>query len=73
MHRVRINHITPTAAIELKNQLISAGLVIEQDFVWEYRQATYDNTGFDAVDPKQVIFSFVEPALATFYQLKWAR
>jgi hypothetical protein len=61
------------AAIELKDQLLSDGSVIDRDFVWEYLQATYDNDGFTPVDPKQATFSFFKPALATFYQLKWAR
>jgi hypothetical protein len=73
MHRVRIEHIAPMAAIELKDQLLADGLVINRDFVWEYRQATYDNDGFTAVTPKQATFSFFKPAMATFYQLKWAR
>jgi len=71
MHRVRIEHISPLASIDLKDQLLAAGLVIDQDFTWEYRQATYNNDGYTAVDPKQAIFSFCEPSLATFYQLKW--
>jgi hypothetical protein len=73
MHRVRIDHISPIDAIELKNQLLKDELVINKDFVWEYRQSTYDNDGYDAVTPKQVIFEFQDPALATFYQLKWTR
>jgi len=73
MHRVRIEHIGPMAAIDLKDQLLASGLIINRDFTWEYRQATYNNDGYTAVDPKQVIFSFFEPSLATFYQLKWSR
>ena len=73
MHRIRIEHVGPIEAIELKNQLLKDGLSINQDFVWEYRQATYDNDGFTPVDSKQAIFSFFEPAMATFYQLKWSR
>jgi hypothetical protein len=73
MHRVRIDHLSPNEAIELKNQLLAAGLIIDKDFVWEYRQATYDNDGFTPVGPKQVTFSFFEPSMATFYQLKWSR
>jgi hypothetical protein len=72
MHSVRILHISPVDAIELKNQLLAAGLIINQDFVWKYRQATYDN-GFSAVDPKHATFEFRDPVLATFYQLKWSR
>jgi len=73
MHRVRILHISPGDAIDLKNQLIRDGLVIDHDFTWAYRQASYDNDGFTTVDPKQVTFDFIEASLATFYQLKWIR
>ena len=73
MHTVRIEHLTPAEAIELKNQLLTDGLTIHQDFEWEYYQATYDNDGYTFVNPKQVIFKFSEASLATFYQLKWAR
>jgi len=72
MHRVVIEHISPVQAIELKDQLLAAGLKINQDFSWEYRQATYDNDGFSAVTPKLVRFNFTEAPVATFYKLKWA-
>ena len=72
MHRVVIKHVTPAEAIELKNQLLSAGLVLDQDFEWEYRQATYDNDGFSAVTPPFVRFKFAQASMATFYKLKWA-
>jgi hypothetical protein len=73
MHSVRIEHIGPVEAIELKNQLLKDGLSINQDFVWEYNQARYDNDGFSAVAPKQATYKFFDASLATFYQLKWAR
>jgi hypothetical protein len=73
MHRVRIEHITPITAIDLKNQLLTAGLVIGQDFNWRYTPAHYDNDGHSAVTPKEATFEFQDPALATFYQLKWTR
>ena len=59
-------------AVELKDQLIRDGLVINKDFEWVYAPATYDNDGFTPVTPKQAVFSFTDPSLATFYQLKWA-
>jgi len=73
MHRVRIEHISPVDAIELKNQLLAADLIMDRDFVWKYTQATYDNDGYNAVTPKQATFEFQDPAMATFYQLKWSR
>lgn len=71
MYRVVIEHISPVRAIELKDQLLAAGLKINQDFSWEYRQATYNNDGFSAVTPKLVAFNFIEAPVATFYKLKW--
>jgi hypothetical protein len=43
---------------------------MDVDFEWEYHPPVWD--GFSTERPKQVIFSFRDPALATFYQLKWA-
>lgn len=71
MHRVVIEHIGPMEAVGLKNQLLEVGLIINQDFIWEYRHATYDNDGFTPVTPKQVTFNFTDAPLATFYKLKW--
>jgi hypothetical protein len=70
MHRIRIEHLSPVDAIELKNQLLAAGLIMDQDFVWKYTPAQH---GYTYVAPKQVTFEFQDPAMATFYQLKWAR
>ena len=71
MHTVTIEHIAPMAAVDLKNQLLAAGLEINRDFVWEYRAATYDNDGYSAVTPRMALFRFANAATATFYQLKW--
>jgi len=57
--------------------LRAAGLVLDQDFTW-----TYIPKALDPVDPnewtmfekniRKVIIGFRDPALATFYQLKWS-
>ena len=73
MHTVTIEHIAPMAAVDLKDQLIAGGLIMHHDFTWEYHTAHYDNDGYSAVTPRRVIFRFRDPAMATFYQLKWLR
>jgi hypothetical protein len=40
------------------------------DFEWAYHPPQWD--GFTHERPKHTVFSFRDPALATFYQLKWA-
>ena len=70
MHRVIIRDIDAAQAIVLKEQLIQAGLVIHKDFEWEYRP-TYSD-GFSGDERHHARFSFRDPALATFYQLKWS-
>jgi hypothetical protein len=72
MHTVRVDNIEVFDAIDLKNQLHLAGLVIEQDFEWAWITADYDQfTGWTR--KKHAEFRFADPALATFYQLKWTR
>lgn len=75
MTPVRILHVSAVQALELRDQLTDAGLVMDQDFEWEYRQAEYDlNDSFKpAVTPRQVEFRFKDPVMATYYQLKWAQ
>jgi hypothetical protein len=75
MTPVRILHVNAVQALELRDQLTGAGLIMDRDFEWEYRQAEYDlnDSLAPAVTPRQVIFRFQDPKLATYYQLKWAQ
>ena len=73
MTPVQILHVGAVRALELRDQLIEAGLVQNQDFEWEYHQAKYDNGSWSAAEPRQVVFRFHNPVLATYYQLKWAQ
>ena len=71
MHTVRVDSIEVGDAIDLKNQLITAGLVVDQDFEWAWITGDYDHfTGWTR--QKHAEFRFRDPAMATFYQLKWA-
>ena len=72
MHPINLLHLTPDDGIRLKNQLIAAGLKQGEDFVWAYRQANYNNDGYEAVTPRTVTFEFADHKLATFYKLKWS-
>ena len=56
-------------AMARKYQLREDGLVIDQDFVWYYKKAEYD--GFTMNQPRQAVFAFRDPAVASFYRLKW--
>ena len=72
MHTVRVDNIEVFDAIDLKNQLLQAGLIMEQDFEWAWITAEYNNVeGWTR--QKHAEFQFRNPALATFYQLKWWR
>lgn len=73
MYLVVVLHVNAVQALELKDQVLDHGLKQGQDFEWEYHQATYNNDGFTPVDPRQVKFRFQEPALATFFNLKWTK
>ena len=70
-HQVRIEQASPDDGIRWNRELASSGLVPGKDYVWRYQQAQYDNFGLYNSTPRAVIFEFQDPALATFYKLKW--
>jgi len=70
---VKVLHVNAVRALELKDQLLNAGLIMDRDFEWEYQQAEYDDSGFEAVTPRHVVFRFWDAKLATYYQLLWAK
>ena len=72
MHTVRVYNIAVFDALDLKDQLIKDGLVNDQDFEWAWITADYD-TIQGWTRQKHAEFRFRDPAVATFYQLKWLR
>lgn len=70
-HQVRLEHATPDTGIRLHRELQEAGFMLEKDYVWRYLQPRYSDFGIYDTAPKAVVFEFRDPALATFYQLKW--
>ena len=60
-------------ALAYKYQLDADGLVANQDYEWRYQKPVYDEFAWTNSEISHVTFTFKNPALATFYQLKWAR
>jgi hypothetical protein len=69
--QVQLFHVNPVEALELKRELLITGLKMEDDFTWRYQQVKHDDFSFQS-SPSSVTFNFKDPALATFYNLKWA-
>jgi hypothetical protein len=72
MTPVKILNVNAVRALELRDQLQDSGLIMNQDFEWEYRQAEYNSDSYEAETPRYVVFRFRDPTLATFWQLKWS-
>lgn len=70
-YEVVLLDVYPHEAIALKDQLLAAGLDQGKDFTWAYSSAEYDNFSSSAVRNRRTVFRFSDPAVATFYQLKW--
>jgi hypothetical protein len=71
MARVQLPAMQVLDALSLKSQLEAAGLRINHDFEWAWYPRRWDNMTGNT--PGFVEFRFQDPALATFYQLKWAK
>lgn len=66
---------TASQGLELAARLRLAGLVLNQDFTWAYIPKTLDSNEWTMFEKNVslVIIGFQDPALATFYSLKWQR
>ena len=74
-----------SSGIAMAHELRSAGLTLDKDFTWQYIPEgmvtlndtitlSYAEDYHEAqLQKKQVIIQFRDPALATFYSLKWQR
>ena len=60
-------------ALAYKQQLDLDGLIVNQDSEWRYQKPVYDEFAWADSEVSNVTFTFKNPALATFYQLKWCR
>lgn len=61
---ITLDNIRASEAIEFKNELISAGLILDIDFQWTWYSPSEKGTS-------KVEFIFKNPAHATFYKLRW--
>jgi hypothetical protein len=67
----------PARGLELIARLSLDGLVLYQDFTWRYMPSLNEYQMKDSKpfenNVNRVIIGFRDPALATFYSLKWQR
>lgn len=69
--------VSPYEALTRKIELVNDGLVMDRDFVWQYNPSKEisdpDNPDWHAFSASSATFTFTDPSVATFYQLKWAK
>lgn len=61
---LRLENIKASKAIEFKQELESAGLILNVDFQWKYYSPANHYVSI-------VEFTFTNPIYATFYKLRW--
>ena len=58
-------------AVELKDKILAAGLVLHEDFTWEYRPNPYDGYDDTLHAHPEARFIFRDPAQETFFRMKF--
>lgn len=72
MVSITLPGVKAAQAIELVNELKAAGLILNQDFEWNFHQTTLNKVdGKTELRKRYCEFKFRDPKLATFYALKW--
>ena len=68
---------TASRGLEMAWALARAGLILDKDFTWRYipkdSVVGMDDDGDYILTGKSVTIGFLDPAMATFYSLKWQR
>ena len=75
---VVIEGATASRGMEMAWALRDAGLVLDKDFTWCYipkvpDPVTINEWSLLGKNVRKVIIGFQDPAMATFYSLKWQR
>lgn len=71
MIRVILRNRNANEIMDIVRELRAQGLVQGVDFDFAYSQATYNNDGWEQVEPKHTIFSFHTEKYATLFALKY--
>jgi hypothetical protein len=58
-------------ALELKEQVLAAGLTLHEDFTWEYQPDPYDGYNDSSHAHPEVRFIFRDPAQETFFRMRF--
>jgi len=58
-------------AVDLKDQILDAGLVLHEDFSWEYLPDPYDGYNDSLHAHPEARFTFRDPAQETFFRMKF--
>lgn len=73
LNTLTITKLSAADAIALKMDLDRTGLIVDQDYTWRFQPVKYSDSFSSApISDSQVIFEFADPAMASFYRLKWA-
>jgi hypothetical protein len=58
-------------ALDLKQQVIDAGLILHEDFSWEYIPNHYDGYDDSSHSHPEARFIFRDPAQETFFRMRF--
>jgi len=71
MIEVVIKHTDAGRIMEIVRELRAQGLDVGVDFDFNYRPAVYNSDGWEAVSPKQTVFTFYREKWATWFVLRY--
>jgi hypothetical protein len=72
-HTVKIENISATDAIMLKQELVNHYRLVDgHDFVWSWYPEVLDEYSYFQTSPKRMEIKFAEESNATFFQLRYA-
>lgn len=69
---ITILHKSANDTMDIVRELRAQGLIQGHDFDFAFSQAKYNNDGWEAVTPRQAVFTFYSEKYATLFALKYS-
>ena len=71
MDMIRVLVQNAQEALDFKQQVLNAGLILHEDFTWEYQPNLYDVYHDSSHAQPEVRFTFRDPAHETFFSMRF--
>jgi hypothetical protein len=70
---VVIEHVNASQTLDIVNDIKRQGMIVNEDFCFQFEPAQYSETGWELLTPKRTVFTFENEKYATLFTIKYIK